>query len=143
MVWMKASENMMLEALSRLAGLHRPLEDLLRDAPAAAPSPAADGVRVSAPATPTGGLPDAPAPELAPPPAPGASGRDAATGRPSEVTGPEPALSGPGGAGPGGAGALPAPSAQAFSFGSQLAGSAGALEAVAQQARATRPSVTG
>ena len=30
---MKASENMMLEALSRLASLHRPLEELLREAP--------------------------------------------------------------------------------------------------------------
>ena len=33
MVWMKASENMMLEALTRLASLHQPLEELLREAP--------------------------------------------------------------------------------------------------------------
>jgi len=134
---MKASENMMLEALSRLAGLHRPLEDLLRDAPAAVSSPAA-GVRVSAPATPTGDRPDAPAAAPAPAPAPAAGGRDATAGPAAGAAGPEPAPGGPGGAGPGGAGALPAPSAQAFSFGSQLAGSAGLLEAAAQQARMTR-----
>ena len=48
---MKASENMMLEALTRLASLHRPLEELLREAPSSrapardAPAQGAAGAR--------------------------------------------------------------------------------------------------
>ena len=38
MVWMKSSENMVLEAMFRLSGLHDALEELLR-APALPPGP--------------------------------------------------------------------------------------------------------
>lgn len=38
MVWMKSSENMVLEAMFRLSGLHDALEELLR-APTMPPGP--------------------------------------------------------------------------------------------------------
>ena len=60
MVWIKSSENMVLEAMYRLAGLHEALEDLLRVQP---PQDAAStNNKDKAPASPTGTvLPGSPA----------------------------------------------------------------------------------
>ncbi len=75
LVWMKASENMMMEALSRLAGLHRPLEELLRDAPPG------DGAAGAAAAVPPQGIQSLP--ELLESPSRAAAAEAAASPRPS------------------------------------------------------------
>lgn len=60
MVWIKSSENMVLEAMYRLAGLHEALEDLLRVQPP--PDTFSASNKDKAPASPTGAvLPGSPA----------------------------------------------------------------------------------
>ena len=60
MVWIKSSENMVLEAMYRLAGLHEALEDLLRVQPPQ--DTASINNKDKAPASPTGAvLPGSPA----------------------------------------------------------------------------------
>lgn len=54
MVWIKSSENMVLEAMYRLAGLHEALEDLLRVQPPQDMSSANN--KDKAPASPTGAM---------------------------------------------------------------------------------------
>ncbi|KAK9839649.1 hypothetical protein WJX81_003229 [Elliptochloris bilobata] len=147
MVWMKASENMMLEALSRLAGLHRPLEELLREAPPG-------GAAAAAPLLHRGNALLEPLATAAQEADVGPTGSDAAARTTPEAVAADVAAA-EGAAGPahglaqgicagqvissslaGGwvRDGLPVPSAQAFSFGSQLAGSASLLEAAAQLA---------
>lgn len=54
MVWIKSSENMVLEAMYRLSGLHEALEDLLRvQAPPASSAHAKDKAPVMYPTSPT------------------------------------------------------------------------------------------